>query len=74
MGDIRALCCEQAMAVLRLQHSGMEEASIAYQATFLVGGYETLLARWIKGGCRENAPGTGAAFSPDGLNSFLPCQ
>lgn len=53
MGDIRALCCEQAMAVLRLQHSGMEEASIAYQATFLVGGYETLLARWIKGGCRE---------------------
>ena len=53
MGDIRALCCEQAMAVLRLQHSGMEEASIAYQATFLVGGYETLLARWIQGGCRE---------------------
>lgn len=53
MGDVRALCCEHAMAILRLRNAGLEEASIAYQATFLVGGYETLLARWIRGGCRE---------------------
>lgn len=51
--DLRALCAERASAALRLKIPGADDAAIAYRAVFLVGGYETLLQRWMLGGCQE---------------------
>lgn len=52
--DLRALCAERAAAVLRLRSPGMEDAAVAYQSAFLVGGYENLLYRWLLSGCKES--------------------
>ena len=55
IADLRALFAEQAAAALRLQYPGASESALAYQAAFLVGGYETILRQWLAGGCQEAA-------------------
>lgn len=53
MHDLRSLCVEWVTAALHLRYPKMEESFIAYQAIFLVGGYENLLRRWVSSGCKE---------------------
>lgn len=49
--QLRALCVERAAASQMV--NGVQESARVYQAVFLVGGYESLLRRWLYTGCKE---------------------